>query len=189
MRILESNRLLLRPIEEEDIYQLLEIRWDADVMHFSLHEAVSRSEQLAWFKGLNMKKNLALSVFLKSDGALKIVGTIGLYDINTRHQRATFRMRLSKECQGQGIGFEAGRMLMEYGFNVLNLQKVCGDQFSENKAAVTFCRHLGFVEEGVFRKHFYQNGQFRDVSFVGLLKEDFHRTMAEYDAKSGGKNK
>ncbi len=183
MRILETERLLLRPIEEEDIYELLEIRWDKDVMVYSLHEAVSRSEQLAWFKGLNTKKNLALSVLLKKDGGLKLVGTIGLYDINTRHQRATFRMRLSKECQGQGIGFEAGRMLMEYGFNVLNLHKICGDQFAINKAAVTFCRHLGFEEEGTLREHFYQNGEFRDVSFVGLLKGDFFRAMATRDTE------
>ena len=183
MRFLESNRLLLKPIEEEDIYQLLEFRWDKDVMHLSLHEPLSKREQLEWFRGLSSKRDLALSVFLKKEEGLKLIGTIGLYDINARHQRATFRMRLTKECQGQGVGFEAGRMLMEYGFNVLNLHKICGDQFAENKAAVTFCRHLGFVEEGVLRKQFYQNGEFRDVSFVGLLKEDFFKTMAEYDTK------
>jgi diamine N-acetyltransferase len=183
MRLLESDRLLLKPIEEEDINQLLEIRWDREVMRLSLPEPISRRDQQEWFRSLSTKNNLALSVFLKEASGLKLVGTIGLYDINTRHQRATFRMRLSGECQGQGIGFEAGRMLMEYGFNVLNLRKICGDQFAENKAAVTFCRRLGFVEEGVLRQHYYQNGMFRDVSFVGLLKEDFFKAMAENDAK------
>ncbi|MBM3326432.1 MAG: GNAT family N-acetyltransferase [Calditrichaeota bacterium] len=181
MRLLESERLMLKPIEEEDIYVLLEIRWDWDVMFFSLHEPISRREQLEWYRSLSSKKDLALSVFLKTEQGLKLVGTIGLYDINPRHQRATFRMRLSKESQGLGIGFEAGRMLMEYGFNVLNLRKICGDQFAVNKAAVTFCRRMGFVEEGVLRKHFYQNGEFRDVSFVGLLKEDFFAAMGELD--------
>ena len=182
MRILESERLLLKPIEEEDINQLLDIRWDKDVMHDSLHEPISKKEQLEWYKNLS-KKDLALSVFQKQGKTVKLVGTIGLYDINMRHQRATFRMRLSSECQGQGIGYEAGRMLMEYGFCVFNLQKICGDQFAENKAAVTFCRHLGFVQEGLLRNHYYQNGKFRDVSFVGLLKEDFFRAMEEHDRK------
>ncbi len=180
--MLESERLLLKPIEEEDIYQLLEIRWDSDVMIYSLHEPISRGEQLEWFRNLS-RKDLALSVFLKEKGELQLMGTIGLYNIDMRHQRAVFRMRLAKEAQGKKIGFEAGRMLMEYGFNVLNLQKICGDQFAINKAAVTFCRHLGFVEEGVLRHHFYQNGEFRDVSFVGLLKDDFFRAMSEYDAR------
>ena len=182
MRILESERLLLKPIEEEDIYELLEIRWDRDVMSLSLHEPISRREQLEWFRSLT-RKDLALSVFLKENGELRLMGTIGLYNINMRHQRAVFRMRLALEAQGKKIGFKAGRMLMEYGFNVLNLQKICGDQFAYNKAAVTFCRHLGFVEEGVLRRHFYQDGEFRDVSFVGLLKDDFFRTMSEYDQR------
>jgi len=180
MRVLESERLLLKPIEEEDIFELLEIRWDRDVMALSLHDPISKREQVEWFKKLS-SKDLALSVFLKEEGKLILIGTIGLYNINQRHQRATFRMRLSHKAQGKGIGFEAGRMLMEYGFNTLNLHKITGDQFRENMAAVTFCRRLGFVEEGLLRKHHYQNGQFRDVSLVGLLKEDFIRTMEEWD--------
>ncbi len=188
MRILESERIILKPIEEEDIYKLLEIRWDKDVMMLSLHEPISRKDQMEWYRSLT-KKDLALSVFLKKDDDLDLVGTIGLYDINMRHQRATFRMRLDRSCRGEGLGFEAGRMLMEYGFNVLNLQKICGDQFRENVAAVTFCRRLGFVEEGLLRRHYYQNGKFRDVSFVGLLKEDFFKAMKKFDEKKKAKRR
>ena len=183
MRLLESERLLLKPIEEEDIYKLLEIRWDKEVMYYSLHEPISKKQQLAWFNSLS-GKDLVLSVFLKENNDIKLVGTIGLYNIDQRHQRAVFRMRLDKYCQGKGIGFEAGRMLMEYSFNILNLHKITGDQFRENTAAVTFCKKLGFKEEGLLKKHFYQNGEFRDVSIVGLLKEDFFNAMKEYDKKS-----
>ena len=98
MRILESERILLKPIEEEDIYKLLEIRWDREVMELSLHEPISRKNQLEWYKSLG-DKDLALSVFLKQDDGLKLMGTIGLYDINMRHQRAVFRMRLDRSCQ------------------------------------------------------------------------------------------
>lgn len=176
MRILESERLLLKPIEEEDILELLEIRWDADVMKLSLHESISEKEQYEWYNS-QTRKDLALSVFLKEDEKKILIGTIGLYNINMRHQRAVFRMRLSQKAQGKGVGFEAGCMLMEYGFNVLNLHRITGDQFAVNKAAVTFCRKMGFKEEGIFRKHHYQNGEFRDVSLVGLLKEDFFEAM------------
>jgi len=181
MRYLESERLLLKPVEEDDIYKLLEIRWDKDVMEYSLHEPISKQEQLEWYKSLSMK-DLVLSVFFKGND-LKLIGTIGLYEINMRHQRAVFRMRLDKSCQGKGIGYEAGRMLMEYGFNVLNLQKIVGYQFSENKAAVTFCQRLGFKEEGLLRQHYYQHGKFRNVSYVGLLKEDFFKAIEEIDKK------
>ena len=176
MRYLESERLLIKPIEEEDIYQLLEFRWDKDIMRYTIHEPISKMDQLEWYKSLT-KKDLALSVFFKEGNKRILTGTIGLFDINMRHQRASIRMRLSLEYQGKGIGGEASRMLFTYGFNTLNLQRINGLQFRENIASVKFLKRLGFKEEGILRRYFYHNGTFRDVSSIGLLKEDFFEAV------------
>ncbi len=180
MRYLESERLLIKPIEEEDIYQLLELRWDKDIMQYSLHEPISRKDQLEWYKSLT-KRDLALSIFLKERDSRSLVGTIGLFNISMRHQRAEIRPRLSLEYQGMGIAHEASRMILTYGFNVLNLQRVDATQFRENIAAVKFVQRLGFKKEGLLRRHFYQNGKFRDVGLVGLLKEEFFEAVEKLD--------
>jgi len=176
MRILESERLILKPVEEEDIYYLLDLRWDAEVMTYLLHEPISKSKQLEWYRS-TIEKDYPFSIFFKKDNKMEICGTAGLYNISMRHQRATAKLRLDPKFQGIGIGTEALRMVIEYGFNTLNLQKMVGDRFDENKAAVNYHRKLGFVDEGHLRRHYYHNGEFKDVTLIGLLKEDFFRAI------------
>lgn len=173
MRVLESERLLIKPVEERDLPGLLELRWDADVMRYLIHEAINEKEQNDWFKSLNTKKNLALSIFLKKDGALTLVGTVGLYEIDTRHQRAVWRIRLTPAVQGMGIGFEATRMTLEYGFRTMNLHKITSNSMAENAAIIKMTHKLGFQNEGILRSHYYFNGRFRDAIMFGMLKDEF----------------
>lgn len=183
MRYLESDRLLLKPVEEADIAALLELRWDKSIMQYLVHDPIGMKQQKEWFQGLGAK-NLALSIFLKSGEDAELIGTIGLYEINMRHQRAIWRLRLTPRVQGKGIGFEATRMLLEYGFYTLNLHKICSDSFSDNAAIVKLSKKLGFTDEGLLRKHYYHEGEFRDVIFFGILKEDFIK-LHKQDAPAG----
>jgi RimJ/RimL family protein N-acetyltransferase len=188
MRILESERLLIKPVEEEDIYELLEFRWQRDTMAYSIHEPISRQAQLAWYRSLS-PKDLALSIFLKEQDEPRLVGTVGLYDIDTRHQRAVFRFRLTSTAWGEGVGFEAGRMVMEYGFRTLNLQRIYCDQFVDNSASVHTLQRLGAVEEGVLRRHYYHDGEFKDVLVVGVLKEEFFPAVEAYEKELASRKK
>lgn len=184
MRILESSRLLIKPVEEEDIDQLLEFRWERDTMAQSIHDPISQARQLAWFKSLT-DKDLAFSVFAKDSQPPTLIGTAGLYDISTRHQRACFRVRLGRVARGKRLGLEAARMVIEYGFQTLNLHKVFIDQFPENEASVRFFTRLGGVREGLLREHYYQDGRFRDAAVVGVLKDEFLAAVRQMDAAPG----
>jgi RimJ/RimL family protein N-acetyltransferase len=174
MRYLESERLLIKPIEEEDIYQLLEFRWDKDIMKYLVHEPISKQKQLAWFKSLS-EKDLALSIFLKDKDKEKneLIGTIGLYNINRIHRLATWRIRLSPVVQGKGIGYEASYLVLEYAFSTLNLHKLQSTSFADNTAIIKLLHKLGCKEEGLLRSHYYKDGKYRDVVVFGLLKSDF----------------
>ena len=66
MRYLESERLLIKPVEEEDLCALLELRWDKDIMQYLVHEPISKKKQLEWYSGLS-DKDIALSIFSKND--------------------------------------------------------------------------------------------------------------------------
>ena len=178
MRYLESERLLIKPVEEEDIYQLLEFRWDKDIMKYLVHEPISKQKQLEWFKNLS-QKDLVLSIFLKGEEDMELVGTIGLYNINWVHRLATWRIRLSPVVQGKGIGYEASSMVLEYGFNTLNLHKMQSSSFADNKAIIKLLQKLGCKEEGLLRSHFYNDGEYSDVILFGLLKSDFLEAKGE----------
>ncbi|MGB5024641.1 MAG: GNAT family protein [Saprospiraceae bacterium] len=173
MRILETERILLKPIEVNDLAFLLNLRWEKDVMDYLIHDPISEKSQIEWFN--NIKKNdLALSIFLKENEELKIIGTIGLYEINFRHQRAIWRIRLDPTRQGKGYAKESINLLLNYGFNTLNLNKIISDSFADNEAIVNLTLKLGFKKEGILKAHYFHKGEFRDAIQFGLLRTEYN---------------
>jgi RimJ/RimL family protein N-acetyltransferase len=174
MRILETQRLILKPIEVEDLIFLLNLRWEQEVMNYLIHDPISSKNQMDWFNNLK-KSDLALSIFIKEDNELRIIGTIGLYEINTRHQRAIWRIRIDPTQQGKGFATEAINLILDYGFNTLNLNKIISDSFADNKAIVNLTLKLGFKQEGLLVGHYFHKGEFRDAIQFGLMRKDFNR--------------
>lgn len=173
MRILETERLLLKPIEVEDLTYLLNLRWLRAVSSFIIHDPISQKKQLDWFNNLK-PTDLALSIFLKEDTGLKIIGTVGLFDVNTRHQRASWRLRIDPEHQGKGYATEAANLILDYGFNTLNLNKITSDSFADNQPILNLTAKLGFKQEGLLMDHYFHQGTFRNAVVLSLLRKDFN---------------
>lgn len=176
MRILETERILLKPVEPEDLPFLMELRWNNEIVSHIIHDPISSIMQQKWYEKISGAGDVALSIFIKENQSLKIIGTIGLYDINYRHQRATLKsMRILPEYQGNNIGLEATNLLMEYGFNTLNLNKISCDIFADNIARLKGLLKLGFKKEGVLRKHYFHNGNYKDAIVYSLLRSDYNK--------------
>src|SRR5665647_1413736 len=101
MRILESDKLIIKPTEESDLNELMQLRWNADVMSYLLHEPIGMKQQMEWFKNIS-SKDIVMTIFFKDKEGLKIIGTTGLYNINMRHQTATLKIRIATTAQGRG---------------------------------------------------------------------------------------
>jgi diamine N-acetyltransferase len=141
-----------------------------------IHDPISYRDQMDWYNSLK-KTDVALAIFLKENSELKIIGNIGLFDIKTRHQRATLRARLDPAQQGKGYAKEAFSLMLDYGFNTLNLNKVISDSFVDNIVVLNLIEKLGFKKEGLLVKHYFHNGKFKDVYQCGLLREDFNNLL------------
>ena len=172
MRVLESERILLKPVEYDDLEYLLQLRWDKEITNFLIHEPLSLKNQQDWFD--NIKRNdMPLSIFEKKNDGLNIIGTIGLYNINARHQRAVWRIRIDGSSQGKGYAKEAIQMLLDYGFNTLNLNKITSESMESNVAILKLTKKMGFKEEGVMKDHFFHQGEFKNAVLFGLLRDDY----------------
>lgn len=178
---LVGKKVVLRPVEEEDLEMLRELTNDPDFekMIVGWSFPVSKKDQEAWFSNAkNGLSRLRYIIETKEDGA---VGMIGLRDIDWKNGSAYgLGMRIAKkEIRTRGLATDAWMTLMRYAFNELRLNRVNGSALSYNKASLRVCEKVGFKVEGTQRQAVFKNGEFVDVIIMGCLKSDYEQLIAE----------
>jgi len=98
------------------------------------------------------------------------VGTTGLFAINHLHGVATFGIALG-ERRGQGLGTEATRLTVDWGFRELGLHNVLLTVLAWNEAAIAAYRRAGFTEVGVRHACVWSRGERTDEIYMERLRE------------------
>lgn len=169
---LEGEQLYLRPIEERDAEGNYP-HWlnDPDVCRYNSHGDVTYTREMAQAYIASVTDNPAYAVFaicLRKDN--RHVGNIALQQISAKNRSAEFAILIGEpSVYGKGIGYEAGKLLLDYAFHTLKLHRIyCGTHI-ENIAMQHLALKLGMSEEGRRREAIFKNGKFADVVEYGLL--------------------
>jgi RimJ/RimL family protein N-acetyltransferase len=103
------------------------------------------------------------------------IGVAGLYLIQWICRRAEFRILIGDdEGRGRGYGTEAAKLVVDYGFDKLNLETIYLGVNIENNGAVRSYEKAGFQREGIRRKLVYRNGRYYDVLMMSILREEWN---------------
>lgn len=191
---LTGDKIALRGIRRSDLEHYR--RWldNAEVTHFlEMGWRPTHDQDLeAVFK--NMTENhetVAFVVEHKSSG--QPVGVCGLYLIQWLARRGQFNILIGDPAMwDQGLGSEATRLILAYGFDTLNLESIQLGVNGDNVRAVRAYEKAGFVHEGVRRKFVYRNGRYYDVVVMSVLREDYEstrKTRATASAKRPGRKR
>ena len=90
-----------------------------------------------------------------------------LRDIDREAKKAEFGIFIGEEeWLGRGIGEEAAKLILDYGFEELGLHKIKLRVLADNKRAIASYRKAGFVEEGCFRDELLLDGKYCDLIFM-----------------------
>ena len=104
----------------------------------------------------------------------KLLGSISLEDINHINRTATLGIFIGdKEVRNKGYGTEAIRLILDYGFNYLNLNNIKLDVMEFNERAIACYKKCGFKEYGRRRKSEFTNGKYYDRISMDVLAEEF----------------
>ncbi len=92
---------------------------------------------------------------------------------NRYHHRAEVGYGIARAAWGRGIGAEAVRAVVVYGFEQLRLNRIFANTIADNVASVRLLEKLGFTREGARRQHSLEDdGEFHDSMLYGLLRSD-----------------
>jgi RimJ/RimL family protein N-acetyltransferase len=100
------------------------------------------------------------------------VGVISLYELT---HLCTLFTYLKADERGKGYGTELSQLLTDLSFLECNAHKVHTCIYSWNVASYKRYEKLGFHLEGVLRDEVFRGGQYWDVCYYGLLREEWDK--------------
>lgn len=173
---LETERLILTPIKEEDWPLFKTLHQSADVMRYvtdNLSEDNIRSRFDARLRDWEPRCNdwLTLTIKLKETG--EKLGVTGFYAEWEPYQQAELGFLLSPEFQGKGYAKESTIALLDYIFEEQTYHKAVATVTEGNAPSAKLLQSLGFQLEGTIRDNFKLNGQWYNDLKLGLLRHEY----------------
>ncbi len=108
----------------------------------------------------------------KSD---KEIGFCSFNQIRWLHRSAEYRIFIGeKECWDRGYGQETNKIMLRYGFELLNFNKIwLGVSVSHTMALNSYIKS-GFVKEGILRQEIYRNSRYYDAIRLSILRDEYY---------------
>lgn len=174
----------LRALEPSDLNLLY--KWENDstiwsvsgtLMPFSkfvLEEFVNQAHQ-----DIYTNKQLRLMIDLKyfdPDGNLTeethSIGCVDLFDFDPKNRRAGVGILIAdKADRGRGYATEALHLIMDYGFEILDLHQLYSNVRSDNESSLALFKRVGFEVTGLKQDWIYELGKYYDEYTLQLLRK------------------
>ena len=172
---IRTDRLIIRPMTEEDVPALKE--WMSDKSIYTYWgKGPSKAElnpELLFEKEEKPTKSFHLGVALKDDD--KVVGDLWVYLIE-KDRMASVAIRLAKGVRGCGYGTEALRAITRFCFEHTELRRLWTEVDVRNVASCRILEKCGYTKEGHIRQGKMVN-TWCDYYIYGILSTDMERQV------------
>lgn len=176
-----TGRLVgLRPLRDSDLDSL--VAWWSDPQTLARQTsgpfiAQPAAEVAAQFRtwSANVGSDVGLAVVELATGEL--IGHVALFGATVKDRRATLGILIGAPYQGRGLGTDAVRTIVDYGFTELGLHRIELSVNGDNPAAIAAYRKAGFIEEGRLRESLFRAGRWHDDVRMGMLAREHQAAL------------
>ena len=173
---LESGRLLLRKLLMRDAQDIYEYCSDTEVARHVLwtaHTSVSDSRAYIRYMLRRYRQGEPSSwgIVLKENS--KLIGTIGFMWIQPENAAAEVGYSLSRDYWNRGVMTEALRLVLDFGFRELKLNRIEAQHELSNPASGAVMRKVGMRHEGTLRQRLFNKGRYVDVALYAALRSEY----------------
>ena len=180
---LTGDRVVLRPFVDDDVAAFQAALADPEVARLTggpSGEAFDLGRLRAWYGTRNSQTDrLDLAVLDRATGAC--VGEVVLNEWDGHNRSCNFRTLIGPAGRDRGLGTEAVRLIVGYGFEQLGLHRISLEVFAFNPRARRVYEKVGFVAEGTLRQVLRDGDQWVDATVMSILAPEWaaHRGHPE----------
>lgn len=172
---IETERLLLRQLQMEDIYEYYErLFGDADVSRYMLidpHQDISESLESLQRKldRYEQEPYYCWGVTLKDEDSL--IGLVELIRIDEETDSCSFVYMLGCNYWNQGYGTELLKAVIRFAFEELEITRITADHFAKNPASGAVMRKAGMKHIGTETEKYEKLGMRYDAECYEITQE------------------
>jgi len=173
--VLETTRLILRPIEQKDAPSVFAYATHPLVgpnAGWKPHESISEAEKFIDYciKKREFGQPGNYSIVLKETNDM--IGTIEVHSY--KEHKGEIGFVLHPDYWNKGYITEAAKMVIIYAFEILELERLSYNHFLGNERSKRVCEKLEFQFEGILRKKFrLYNGVAIDEAVYSIIDTDY----------------
>ena len=171
-KIVDKN-LYLSPINIDDAEQFTEWVNNIDLtVNLSIAPCIFTIEQEKQILENLCKEGYNFSIIkLKNDELIGICGLLNVDKINRTAEAGIFTG--NKKYWSKGYGAEAMKLLLDYSFNLLNMNSIFLRVHSFNERAIRCYQKCGFKEIGIRREAYILGGETYNQVYMDILAKEF----------------
>jgi len=174
--MLTGAKTVLREILEEDLEPLRQWRNRPDYRRcFREYRDITPSMQRRWYEEIVCKDDRVRMFAITEREGGRLLGACGLCYIDPLRRSADFSIYIGADDLyiDQSFAPDAGRALLRYGFEELNLHRIWAEIYDIDEAKRDYLPELGFRLEGRHRETQWSGGRWVDSLFYSLLDREF----------------
>lgn len=171
--MIKGKKVGLRAVEKSDLQQLRDWRnLESFRKNFREVRELNMLSQEKWYEKLNLSTNdfMFTIVDLSTN---EVIGACGLLYINWIIRSADFSFYIGKDelyIDEQGYAEESAKLLIDYGFNQLNLHKIWMELYDFDELKINFFKDkFLFIVDGILRDNCFENGKYWNSLIISLL--------------------
>lgn len=166
-------KVQLRPLKSKDAPFMLEWMTDPEITRFFRFDASKISLESCLDYIGRAQADPDTVHFAIVDEADEYLGTISLKDIDREKKQAEYAISTRKKAHGSGAALQATRLILQYAFETLTLERVYLNVLAENGRANAFYRKAGFRFIREEPKALELHGTKKDLNWYDITKEAF----------------
>ena len=170
---IKGERLYLSPMNMDDLEIYTKWMNDKEVTENlgGYARVISLLSEKQWLEKEINDYNFAI---IKRDKD-ELIGNVSLMEVDNLNQTATLGIFIGeKENRNKGYGKESVKLILDYGFNTLNLNNIMLTVYEFNKPAINTYKKIGFKEMGIRRKSVFRDGEVYNEIYMDITRDEFN---------------
>ncbi len=172
---LEGDRINLKEIMISDARLLFRYAKNKEIIGYTDIERPISFTKICKFirhakNEIKKRKGYQLGIVFKEIN--EVIGVIGLTNLD-KHKKAEVSYWIGKKYWSRGFGKEAVKLIVNFGFKKLKLNRIYAKVEPQNHASRKILEKNRFSYEGTLRESIYENKKFIDLLVYSILKREY----------------